>query len=204
MNEGNGTTLWQFLFAPGAAAEAAGVEARDELRDVRNAVAEKFPAPVRAALSRTVDDNVKQMLDVPIGNLIVGAWATARTLAKYSDDRQHPPEEIVLLPLKEHTIKSAHKPSIDVVVNDQSIEAVTFDLDLALTLQGAMLKIQAGRIRELHVGQCAGRGTLKCGATVLVERKTRTVRLPGVLTFPNGVPIRPRDWHAQPPADLQK
>jgi len=134
-------------------------------------------------------EKMKDLLDIGIPEIMVSAWNKYRILLKYLDREKYPPDETFLVPLAEHTIRSVHRPFIEILINDQSVAKIQFDLDLSLYLKEATLKIQDGKIKEILVGSCKGKGVMKCEGLVILERETDSVVLPGRISLGDGLPI---------------
>src|SRR5262245_60613434 len=91
-----------------------------------------------------------ELLDVSLIDIMGSAWQKYASLWKYGDPQKYPPSESVLVPLGEHTIDSKHEPAIEVLVGDKPVIRLKFNIDLALNQKSAILKIKAGRIKEIQ------------------------------------------------------
>jgi hypothetical protein len=120
---------------------------------------------------------------------MVKAWNKYRELLKYTDKEKYPPDVSVLVPLAEHTIKSEHKPYIEILINDKSVGKIDFNINISLTLKGIILKIRDGKIKEIQTGSCKGKGTIKCEDLVILEKETESFSLPGSINLGEGIPI---------------
>lgn len=93
--------------------------------------------------------------------------------------------------MAEHTIKSEHKPYIEILINDKSVGKIDFNINISLTLKGIILKIRDGKIQEIQTGSCKGKGTIKCENFVILEKETESISLPGSINLGEGIPIVP-------------
>lgn len=134
---------------------------------------------------------VEDLLNISVSDIMVSAWNKYRELLKYTDKGKYPPDVSVLVPLAEHTIKSVHKPSIEILINDKPVGKIDFDINIALTLKGFILKIQDGKIKEIKTGNCKGKGTIKCEDFVILAKETESFPLPGSINLGEGVAITP-------------
>jgi hypothetical protein len=148
-----------------------------------------YPAVTREGVAGAVLDALSNVVSVPIEKIFAGAWNAHRALRAYADPKQHPREEVNLVPLDEHTIRTSYKPRLDILIEGSKIKSIEFDLELELEIQAAVLKIQGGRIREIEVGSCKGKAKLSWKEGVLAEPKTREFKLPGKLQFAEGIAI---------------
>jgi len=126
---------------------------------------------------------IAALLDIPLQDVIVRAWNEGKLFEKYLDPEKYDPDEIISIVLKDHDVTSSHAPNIDVLFNGDKIYSIDFQLELTLTLEGVILQIQGGRIREIQAGRIKGEGTLKCENLILFTRETETMDLPGTIKF---------------------
>jgi hypothetical protein len=139
------------------------------------------------------DEIVKRigdLLDIRVVNILAGAWNKHRELMKYSDRSKYSPDETILVHLVDHTIKSIHNPCILILVNNDEIGRINFEIAISLTLQGIILKIQNGRIKEAMAGSWKGKGTLKCEKFLLLETETESFNLSESISFGDGISLK--------------
>ncbi len=148
-----------------------------------------LPAEIKDSVAKEVSGQLETLLDIRLVDIILGGWAKYDALRDYADPAKHPPEEICLVPLAKHEIKSLHEPYVEILMNEKAVGRIPFRIELALVLEGVLLKVQGGRIWALQAGRCRARGRVSCGKKILVERKTEPFDLPGTLAFPKGVAI---------------
>ncbi len=136
-----------------------------------------------------IKKSVEPLLDVEIPALLAAAWNKCRLLSKYLDRDRYPPDKTVMLPLAEHTVKSEHRPVIEIYLNEHLLGKVNFLVTVSLVLEGLTLKIRGGRIVEILTGSCTGKGTISCEDCLLVERATAPFALPGSIKLGDGIPV---------------
>ena len=171
--------------------DSALFESSQSVEDAWKQVRRIHPIVTRHGVASASLDGLTHLLSTPIESLFAGAWNAHRALAPYADPKEHPPEEINLVPLAKHTITSSYEPHVDVLLSGEQVTTIKFALELALEIQAAVLKIQGGRIREIEVGSCTGRGKLSCAGATLAEKETHEIHAPGVLRFKDGIALRP-------------
>ncbi len=152
--------------------------------------AKAWTAPVRRLVVGEVSGRFGELLDIRMTDILAGAWCKYRSLRKYADRERYPPDASVVVPLAEHDIQSDHSPFIEVVINDTPVLKLTFSVDLALHIDGAVVRIQDARIREIRPGDVNVTGSIAYGPAVLAERKSGTLTLPGSIDLGEGIPIR--------------
>ena len=62
-------------------------------------------------------------------------------------------------------------------MNENKLGKVTFQLQLSLKINGVILKIQNGEIKEIQAGNCKGEGVVKYNDIVLLEKKLDIINL---------------------------
>ena len=130
-----------------------------------------------------VVDKIADLLNITIKDIMIGAWSKYHYLSKYLDKSTYAPDETILVPLAEHTIKSKHHPCIEILVNDHVIDDIKLDITVAFKLEGIMLTIKDGKIRQIQTGTCKGSGTVKYEKMILVQKELCTISLPGKISL---------------------
>ncbi len=161
----------------------------EKAAQLKEALAHKAPAISWSLIPSEFNLKVGELLDIDLADIFVRAWNKYRILKDYADPDKHPPEETILAPLGEHTIKSEQRPYIEIFLNEARLATITFQISLSLVLKGIILKIQGGRITEILTGSCQGKGSIKCENQVLFEGETESVVLPGSIKLGNGIAI---------------
>ena len=67
--------------------------------------------------------------------------------------------------------------------------SLEFTITLALKLEGVVLKVRGGKIREISAGRCRGKGTLECAGVALLQKETDPYELPGRVSLGEGIDI---------------
>lgn len=190
MSENGESTLWDFFEAkPLTDTQASIVWKGETLSQVTRQLKDSVPNLFWSSAREAIDGALHQTLSIPLSSILAGGWNQYRMLAQYRDRQKHPPEEVALVPLKQHKITSTHKPQIEILLNDRHVGSLEFDVVLALEIDMAILKIQNAKIWEIQVGSCRGKGTLKFGTAILFERPTKKLALPKLISIPNGLAI---------------
>ena len=121
--------------------------------------------------------------------LLVDGWNKSRELRKYRDEAAYPPDEVVVVALSKHKLESQHKPHLELVVADRPVGRVSFQIDLALAIDGAQLTIQGGRIKRIATGKTSGTGTIRCEGVIVGQKEAKLGTLPGTIDLGSGIPI---------------
>jgi hypothetical protein len=183
-------TLQQLLDPDGRGLGDLSIEVldRSEALDTIRTALRALPGGALADLARGAAAALRQALSIKVGDVVAAGWNTGRRLLKYRDAKRYPPEDVIDVPLGEHTIRSRHEPRVAVLVNDVPVGEIPFTVTLAFTVESVVLRVRNGRLVGASPARCRAKGTLSCGKAVLLEQATRTFSLPD-LTFDPGLPI---------------
>jgi len=121
------------------------------------------------------------LLDIGLGDILVGAWNTSHALGQQLEKSAKSPGKDIFLQLAEHKITSKHEPYLALLKDGQEVGRLPFSVSVELVLQGAVLRIRDGAIQEIQTGRIKGKGTVKCGGAILVEKELQPISVPGTL-----------------------
>ena len=94
-----------------------------------------------------------------------------------------------MVPLSEHTIDYLYNPTMDILVNNQTVSTLKFGIKVYFTLEGTILEIKGGKIMKLHSGSCKAGGSIMCEGITILTQKTSPLHLPGEIDLGKGMPI---------------
>lgn len=134
-------------------------------------------------------DAFREMLDIKMVDIFCHAFILLPELQDWLDRDQYPPGKIFHKELANITIRSEHHPKLEILLKQQRVAELTFDVELKLKLNGFVLKIQDGRIREIATGTCQGVGTIACRGQELASETTPKYQLPGNMVLEPGIQI---------------
>jgi hypothetical protein len=176
------TAFFQLDDPARAKASARALQRAPELKGARN-----VSAALRGPAAEAIVWTAKTLLDHPVSNIIGEAWGKWRDLQRFANA---PPDQTHELALHGHDIALKRKPSVELVLAGVPTGVLLqFELKVALSVEGALLKIQGGRIIGADVGNVRGAGSFSCGKVTIAERKTAPFKLPGRFTFSPGIAI---------------
>jgi len=136
-----------------------------------------------------VKKGAQALMNIKIEDIFISAWNKYLPLRKYRDKEKYPPDKTVMVPLVEHTVKSEHKPYIELLVNDQPVDRINFSITISLVLKGMILVVRDARIWEVKTGECSAKGKLSCEGVLLLDKTSEPVQLPGTISLGDGIPI---------------
>jgi hypothetical protein len=172
-----------------AAAIRAGLHEEKADEGLRKEAA-KAPGVHQTALAETAADKLPDLLNVKVISILTGAWTKYELLKKYADRREYPPEETVLLPLAEHTVKSEHHPYVEILVNGRPVGKITFDVTVSLKLESFELKLQDGKIKAVNAGTVQGSGEISFYGVTLIKKEIEPVTVHASINLGDGIPLR--------------
>jgi hypothetical protein len=195
-------TLGGVLALDGPAAEKL-VDASG-LREKLGEVPARLVTPLLGKLWPLVAARVNSVLDVPIPRLLASGWSRYTELWKYSDPDAYPPGKVTVLNLAPHTLRSVHRPHVQVeIAGAVPIKLrLDFEVDLTAEVKDAALTIEGGRVREILGGEASYRVTLGCrGQRIRAVEESFTIP---TLAFPEGIAIVPVARPASSPAPVDE
>lgn len=135
-----------------------------------------------------VVDMVGQLTDVPLTDVLVGAWKVHQQFAKYAKP-EFPKDKVCFVALATHHVKGSYEPYVEIEVDGAPAGTIKFGLELDICLEAGTLVIQAGRIKRLEAGRCRVTGTLKCEGRTVAERTSQDYAWSAGIPLGEGVPI---------------
>jgi hypothetical protein len=145
---------------------------------------ESLPALGWGMMPSALARQLAGLLDIGLGDILVGAWNSAHGLRQQIEKSAKTPGKELFLQLAEHKITSTHKPYIGLLKDGREIARLPFAVSLELVLQGAVVRILDGAIQEIQTGKIKGKGTVKCGGAILVQKELQPIVIPGTLQVP--------------------
>lgn len=164
----------------------AGLTQGPEANHIKAALTKAAPGLPLSVLLDGVSRAVQDVLDVPVTDVLVGAWERARDLRAALETTRRSPSASALVPLVAHAISSEHRPYVDVVVGGVPLTRLVFPVSVKFGLEGVVVRVQQGRITEILAGTVKIKGTVKFGDFVLFEKSLAPIPIPGALAVSGG------------------
>jgi len=168
---------------------AAAIESTDALEAIKSQILAGAAELDLDTVLGAVADKVAGLLDMSLSEVMVTAWKKYELLADCLDEEKYSPGESVLVTLARHSLTSEHHPSIEILANDQEVAKLTFSIKLRLDVQGAVLKVQDQRVREIRLGEVSGDGSFKCGDYEIASHEFDARTLPAAISLDPGIEI---------------
>ena len=165
-------------------ATAAVVELKEKLKEVMSGT-EWGP------VSRRVSERLLEVLDVGIaGDVLAKVWNEGGLFQKYLQPEKASPDDVFEVALVDHSLRSVHRPAIEITLNGQTLRAIELEVTLKLTVKGAVVEIQDGKLKSVETGELKGKGELRSQGFLLVSEDLPPVKLRGKKVFKDGgIPI---------------
>ena len=157
-------------------AELAAAESVDSTRNL-----------VDSLVARAAD----RLLDISLMEIMFGAWAKIQELQEYAIGEKLLSKKTHKFVLSEHKITSTHSPLIELYVHDTKVTEVKVDITLELLMAKTTLKIKQGRIMEVKISGCQGKGKVSCYGQEILERETTELEYPRGIKLGDGIEIPP-------------
>ena len=160
-------------------AAIAALDATPALAAARAALA-IVPAAGLTELARGVAEAVGAVKRLGLGDVLAEAWNQLRGYREVVEASREAPGDLVQLPLREVEITSTFHPKVGILVNGVPVPKAEVGLTVTLefAIEAGVIHFRGGRMHEVTLAKCRGKGTLSCGKAVLLVRPTRELHLP--------------------------
>ena len=140
---------------------------------------------VHGELSKVAD----HLLDLPVGDALRRAWATHRRLKDAARHTLATPGSEEVVELDSHRATSSYHPYVQLMVDEEVVRTVRFDLVLVFDVQALLAIVRAGELVAFRTGNCVATATLSSEGFVLAgPRKTELV-FPGTVRLKEPLPL---------------
>lgn len=124
----------------------------------------------RKGLEREVGSALSNLLDIDLGQLLLGGWRRHRALAAAAQYTREHPETTELVHLATHRIATGYQPSVEIALNGTPLTTVHFELTATFELTDIAGTVRRARLVELHSGRCRVTVGLTCAGHELASR----------------------------------
>lgn len=134
---------------------------------------------VKTASLPEMTPKIAELFDIPISDVLLSSWKKATEVQALLYKSKASPDETFFAGLAEHTINSEHHPYVEITIKAQTIKRIEFIVRLFIKLNGFVLKIKSGDIKEIQTGTCEIGGTLDYEGVRIAEKRFEPISLPG-------------------------
>jgi hypothetical protein len=132
---------------------------------------ENLPAQVAGALH--------DLLDIPVGNLALGAWVAHRRVEEACRETAGQPGTRQVVALAEHTLYSEQHPVVDLDVGSGAAtrRLLTLTLVVKIDVSAVRIVVAEGRVSEVVPAGASASASLQAGSTVIARCAPQPVEL---------------------------
>lgn len=134
----------------------------------------------RKVVCQEVAHVADSLLDADVSEVLVHAWKKNQLISAACQRTAAHPDSEELVELATHTIRSSHRPCVEVFVDDVLITTVDLTLSLTFVIHGLLVVVRGGQIAALRSGTCDATAALDC-ESVRVADSTLTFDIPGTI-----------------------
>jgi hypothetical protein len=157
---------------------------------------------VSAAGRRVVDRQlaaaIDQVLEVDLGQTLIGAWRTHSDLISAARTTRANPDRSETVTLAAHDVTASHHPYVEVVVNGLTLARLHWDLGIRLEVEGLVAVVRGGRLTELRGGGLGASVTFGCEGYEVAAGRLVGLDPRLVVTVGSGIGLLPEDRHPTP------
>lgn len=180
---GGGDGLQPFLYLT-------ELESSEKMTQLRRLLARRAKKLSWALAFSEISHKIPELLDVDVPGLLATGWEASAKIDAYLKRSEREPQEAFLVHLAEHKLHSSHQPYLEIRVNGETVGRIRAEVALELRIEAAVLKIEAGRIREIRAGSCHGQGRFSIEGIRILE-ESKEIALPGTIRFDSREPPTP-------------
>jgi hypothetical protein len=136
---------------------------------------------VKTASMPELAPKIGDMLDIPIPEVLIGAWKKATEIQALLYKSKNAPDETFWTGLAENNITSEHHPCVEIKIKEQTVKKIEFTIRLLFKLKGFVLTIRDGSITQIQTGKCEAQGSIEYQGLKLAEKKLEPIFLPGAI-----------------------
>lgn len=133
---------------------------------------------------------VYDLLDIPLGDLVLRAWEKHRLVERACAETRHRPGVVQQVRLARHTLESVHRPRIECEAAGRTVPLLTLELALVFKIDAVVFRIADGEIAAVTPGTATAEASLKAGGVVLVDQHLAEVSLPAWERVPRQLTTR--------------
>lgn len=145
----------------------------------------------RNLVSSLVATATGRMLDIPLMDIMLGAWTKIVAIQEYATGDKLISDKTHQFVLSEHKVTSRHSPKIELLVRDVKVTEVIVEIALTLIVARTTLAIRKGRILEVAISGCKAMGRLSCHGQTLLEQESTELEFPARIKLGDGIVIPP-------------
>lgn len=136
-----------------------------------------------------VADSLMQALHVSVLGTLANGWKHYSMFMEDVRRSRSSPEVEIVSAIAEHSIHSTLHPFVDVRLAGRTVHEIAFEVSLETRMKGLLLGLKKGEIVSIELGECEWTGKITVAQVDILERKLKTLSLPGHLRLKQGITI---------------
>lgn len=136
-----------------------------------------------------VADSLMQALHVSVLGTLANGWKHYSMFMEDVRRSRNSPEVEIVSAIAEHSIHSTLHPFVDVRLAGRTVHEIAFEVSLETRMKGLLLGLKKGEIVSIELGECEWTGKIAVAQVDILERKLKTLSLPGHLRLKQGITI---------------
>jgi len=136
-----------------------------------------------------VADSLMQALHVSVLGTLANGWKHYSMFMEDVRRSRSSPEVEIVSAIAEHSIHSTLHPFVDVRLAGRTGHEIAFEVSLETRMKGLLLGLKKGEIVSIELGECEWTGKIAVAQVDILERKLKTLSLPGHLRLKQGITI---------------
>jgi hypothetical protein len=156
----------------------------------------------REAVEEQLASVTAGLLDLDLGDLLIGAWRSRERLVEAARQTRQRPGRREVVQLGAHRITLSRNPTIELLIDGVRVHTFRFQLTVIFDVEVAALVIRDGLLTALKAGDGAVACTLALempGGDVELVNEQRKIRLHLIVNIGHGIPLLPAGDGASPP-----
>jgi hypothetical protein len=166
------TTIAEILFRPGSSHAELNASIERARASLGTLSFTGFSVP-----SADVGETLKDLLDLPVGNIALRAWRQYRDVVQACERTRISATEREVVRLMEHRVVSHQSPVIEVIVGGSAVPILALDLCVEVNVASAELLVERGSVQQIRTGDGSARVRLSAGEVLLAEGRINFVDL---------------------------
>ncbi len=125
----------------------------------------------REAVNNEIGAVTESLLEVDVGDALVGGWRKYAALAEAARRTLESPGSEEVLSLASHTVTWTSRPQVDLLLDGMKLNSFEFEITFVFELTGVSAVVKGGNLVALSGGRCAVTGTLCLEGAKIAEKK---------------------------------
>jgi hypothetical protein len=118
------------------------------------------------------------LLGISVENLIINAWQKHKQIVDAEAATAGRPGSRRVVEIKSHTLRSTHRPKLEIVVGQEVVHTIPFEFTLVLRIESLVVTVSNGGVLSIGPGDATAEVVLKANGSTLVEKKLTRAALP--------------------------